>query len=1384
MTSATAAAQAEIHPLVSRDVDGGWVLVCPADYETLVCPDGALAAPLRELIAFATDTRAAHGFRRDVGLQGFPVLVGVFPGEKRLLVGSRRLSRELTLLDGLEAAGESDPALREHVEAMGRLDPRHFPSEWQWVTWKERLADWTREDQWADVEELAREKLRHLVKHVQQYQPSLFERVSDWGLGLTAQFALIRIHLLKFLALLPSLDHDKNGHEVKRNLIESLRRLQDDHEKLRRQGARQAATRPLPRPYAMGLGFALQVARFLPAGLLALLVRGAVKKMAKRFIAGESIASSDRTLHSLHNSRREATLDQLGELVVSEDEADEYLKRVLAIVHGLKVHVSPGEKNAAGIPKAHVSIKVSALASDFKPQAFEATYTLVAPRLRKILVEARREQVFVNIDAEHYHYRDLVLALYRRVLLETPELHGWEGTGIVVQAYLRDGAGHLRDVVALARERGVRMPIRLVKGAYWDAETIEAEVHSHHAPQFLNKEETDLHFRQLVELALAHPAQIQLAVGSHNLQDHCFAEALRQLRHPQAPVIEHQCLHMTYEALSHGLAKMGWPTRNYMPIGNLLVGMAYLVRRIMENSSQVGVLTIMRSHNKKEALASPAKIHQEKRAQGQLVRDDLEARLDSGFKNCTPARLYVASERESFTRALAQRLALYRSKQAEWRGQAGAVVCSSDPELVVGVLAENTAAEAEASLERSARGFREGDGWSELPLVRRLAPLLRAADLMWRQRDDLAAHIVLEAGKTWGEALGDVDEAIDFINFYCREELRLTREEAGLIPRGPVAVIAPWNFPLAIPCGMTVGALVAGNPVILKPAEQTPLVAHMFAELLWEAGVPRSALQFLHGEGEKVGAPLVQHPAVAGVVFTGSKGVGQWIYRNAAGRFLEHPRAGRSLPKRVVAEMGGKNAIVVTNNCEQDETVSGILYSAFGHAGQKCSACSRVLVDAQVKDSLLKRLVKAVEDLEAGAATDPKVAVNPLITQADQQRVREAVRSAREEAEKHGGKVWVDRSEEDLPGWTVGPVVIELPASRARSAESWAQREIFGPVVHVVPCQGLEEMVEVFNGTEYGLTGGVYGQSQDDIDALVSRLRCGNLYVNRPNTGARVAIEPFGGFKLSGTGPKAGGRDYLRAFHASAEKAPSTESVAWEAGSGYQFSVPRTSQLSAAGRLARLQKCGQGVLERFEATFHRVGEGDKRALADYLRWLQGNLLSHMQAPHPNLRIPGQLSYDAKDLPREAVLLVMGAPVPRLAGVFHLLSALAAGSGVAVVCTNQASWSAWKQLVEIAWLSGFSRQNLEIYLMGEGEVQLALRRPELESVYAEGGAAFAEKVFGMALDPAGLTQHMRALHFDGEHPSFQRPSDWLSLYLVTRSFAVNTMRHGAPLDLSV
>lgn len=1331
-------------------------------------------------------------FRIQIHFEGISLLMGIFYSTKEIRFYSPKLNSELFILHHLNSLDKSSKQemkenilkLREHVEKVAKLSVESFPSTYQLTTFKHNLSNFLVEEDWKDISADSKILVRELMGYLNDYRPSFFEKISDFALGLTANFALLRIHLLKFLAILPSLDYDQKGTEVKRVLLESFRRLIDDSTKakmLKKKGDQRA----LPGLYVILFRLAFIVSSIMPAANLAKLVRTSVRFMAKRFIAGETIEGAEVALKDLARTGRDVTLDQLGELVVSEKEADHYKNEVLKLIKGFSLHVKKGEKNLAGINRAHVSIKVSALCSDFKPESFEYTYKLVAPRLKEILLAAKQDDVFINIDAEHYHYRDLVFEIYKKVLLETDELKDYLATGIVIQAYLRDAYLHLEQVKELAKLRGILMPVRLVKGAYWDAETVEADAHAHDAPQFLNKEETDLHFRQLVVEILKSGNQLQLCLASHNFSDHCFAQSLRRKRYQEAPKIEHQCLHMTYEALSTALAKMNWPVRNYVPVGSLIVGMAYLVRRIMENSSQVGVLTIMRSHKKASSLQTPEQIHKEKIENGILVRDISQSSLSEDFFNITPVRLYLENERQAVKEAFENfELNQQYNNKFILNGQEQIITSTSDDQIVVGKINFAQADDVDSAVKIADEMYNSGQ-WSQLSWVFRSQCLVIASHHLLARRNELAALICYEAGKSVNEALADVDEAIDFLNFYARSEAHFRDKNDKAYARGTTAVISPWNFPLAIPCGMVCAALVAGNSVILKSAEQTPLIAQVLVDILHESGVPQSVLIHLPGEGETVGAKLVDHERISNIVFTGSKTVGMLIAHKAQRRIYENKLYNQKYPVKVVTEMGGKNAVIVTANAELDETVAGILYSAFGHAGQKCSACSRVLVDNSVKSRLIERLTQAIHDITVGKAFDFETYINPIITKEDQQRLKNQIKECVLEVKNHGGQILVDRSQENLPGNCVGPALFEVLTKRAKNPDSFATRELFGPVVHIIGFNDLHEAVDIFNGTEYALTGGVFSQSQDDIDWLSERLRSGNIYINRTITGARVAIEPFGGFKLSGTGPKAGGKLYIKNFIIN----PFNEDVvgglptpAEEEGSDYLPHLSRASGLKISGRLERMSRVLDSFIKRFEFYYQGIYGEQKHHLIKFNKWVNRDLEEYLTKKHYNRKIPGQLSYDMVNVIHKKVLVVSYEKRPYYPSFIRTLAAICVGSGVTVVCRNQESYQWWSTFKDLLLREGISKKNFDVFFISDETLKKLIKNPKLDSIIIDGKLDKVQKITHLRFDDQFNEKIMTKVL--SPYDSFAE-GDFKGLtetFVYHRSFAVNTMRHGAPMEL--
>lgn len=1324
---------------------------------------------LETLIHFVEEKKITKEFRWILEVLAVQYYVGVFPEQKLIRLASKNLNYELTIIDYYsKIKDEKILALKDFILSVGTIPLNNIPMFINYLSFKYDLPLF---NQKKDLENLAIEKglSDKLVLEVGEYKKSLFERFSDFGLTLTANYMLVRVHLLKYLAILPCLDHDKDGREVKRLFLETLRRFIEDNQKAKYKKL-SGQKKALPVVYTILAQLTLFISNFLPPNILASMIRKAVGLMARRFIAGETMVDSQASLEKLISSGRDATLDQLGELVVSKKEADQYTEQVLALVEGFEAFIKKGERNSAGILKAHVSIKVSALCHDFNSIDFNYSFEQVAPRLRRILSKAQEKEVFINIDAEHYHYRDMVFKIYKEVLLEE-DFKGFYDTGIVVQGYLKDAYGHLVDVIELAKERQGTMPIRLVKGAYWDAETIEADAHNFESPQFLNKEETDLHFRQLAKVILENSPFVQLAIASHNIKDHCFVEVIREQEFSKALPIEHQCLHMTYEALSVGLSKMGYATRNYIPIGDLLVGMAYLVRRIMENSSQVGVLTIMRSHKKNLGIKHSLELLEEKQKNGQYVYERGLSSASKHFKNVYPLRSYLDRHVQNMKDVVKRDLENIKNGKLFYSEGASKVVSNSDHSLLLGTYEKDTIESVAEKIQQLFNGYKNSV-WKTKDIFR-FSVLLKIADILIERREKFASLIILEAGKTLDEALADVDEAIDFLNFYIREQIAYEKE-FEVESLGVIGVIAPWNFPLAIPVGMTVASLISGNTVILKPAEQTPLVAQKFIDLCHECGVPRDVLLIAQGEGD-IGKSIVDNELVSGIVFTGSKNVGLQIYRKLQGKFTSTKYDFSPRPKLCITEMGGKNAIIVSNNCELDETISGILYSSFAHAGQKCSAASRIIIDREIKDAFIKRFVEAVKNIKVGAAYDFSTYINPVATTEDKDRIRSLAIKASEEVKAHGGIVHLDYTDREYVGDCIGPSIFEVSAETAIKENTMAKNEVFGPMVHIIPYENLNQAIEIFNSTEYALTGGIYCQSQDDIDYLVPKLDAGNIYINRPNTGARVAIEPFGGYKMSGTGPKAGSRDYLKAFNFHKNFICEELDLVYSSFEYMNDISIGPSRLGDEKRNLIVRRCLNKLIDEFEVFFKIVTEDEKSKLQKLKKAIKNKKFFLDTREFPNRYIPGQISFDRKNKSLGTGIVLDGNEKVSVELMLDVLVNLLVGNGLIIVAQTEDSFHQWAGIIGLLNQNGISEYNLKLCCLNEDKIIENISAFEADFIIT------THELPEDLLNPLIERNKDRILKISyvGKHLTFD---ERLAYFTHSRSYAINTMRHGAPLDL--
>ena len=938
-----------------------------------------------------------------------------------------------------------------------------------------------------------------------------YARVMDWAMKDPA----FKAQLFRFVDVLPTL---KSSAEIVRHLQEYL-------------GDKAVELNP-----AMKAGLA--ASSFAP-GLVAGPVKANVVSMAAQFVAG---ATPDDLVKQLRKNTKlglATTIDLLGETVVSEQEADVFLQRNLDVLGtaaaAFAKEPSPGFSDIGPngpLPRLNLSVKISALTPDVHPADPENSIAALKKRLRPILRRAAEVGAFVNFDMESYKLKDLTLALFKSIL-EEDEFRTKPAVGIALQAYLRDCERDLHDLLAWARQNKRPLGLRLVKGAYWDYETILAQQREWPSPVWTKKPESDANYEKLSLVLLENIDLVTPAFASHNVRScaHVMAQAERLKIDPRA--YEFQALYGMADEFKSALLASGQRVREYCAIGELLPGMAYLVRRLLENTSNEGFL---RQKNLGEATkeqllgnpveqiaAAPAPLSRKPRAAGEFVN---AANTDYTLAANRAKQLAALKHFES-TQLGKKWPCIINGKKITDRPFLPSVN-PARPAQVVGYWAKGTVQDADDAVAASVAFFPK---WRATPADERAKMLERAADLMESRRLEINSLLILEAAKPWIEADGDTSEAIDFLRFYAVEMRRMakpviTQRVPGencvqtWTPRGVGVAVAPWNFPLAILTGLTVAPLVAGNCVIIKPARQTSIIGAFLMDILTEAGVPAGALHYLPCSGADAGAHLVAHPKVDFIAFTGSREVGCGIWAEAG-----KTRPGQPNLKKVVCEMGGKNAMIVDNDADLDEAIPAALYSAFGFAGQKCSALSRLIVLEDVYDNFIERFLSACPSIPVGDPTLPGTVVNPVIDEAAQKSILGYIEAGKKEA-KLAWQATLSPEAIASKGYYVPPTVF----TACKVEHKIVREEIFGPVLSILKAKDLDEAFAMANACDYALTGGFFSRSPRALERAREEFIVGNLYLNRGCTGAVVQRHPFGGFKMSGGGTKAGGREYLENF--------------------------------------------------------------------------------------------------------------------------------------------------------------------------------------------------------------------------------------------------------------
>jgi RHH-type proline utilization regulon transcriptional repressor/proline dehydrogenase/delta 1-pyrroline-5-carboxylate dehydrogenase len=876
-------------------------------------------------------------------------------------------------------------------------------------------------------------------------------------------------------------------------------------------------------------GLANALARVLAKGGEPLVRRGVdlvMRMMGEQFVAGETIDEALARARKREAQGFRHSYDMLGEAALTAADAARYLAAYEAAIDAIGVAAAGrGLHDGPGI-----SIKLSALHPRYTRSQRERVMRELYPRLLALACRARDHGIGLNVDAEEADRLELSLDLIERLCAE-PALAGFDGIGFVVQAYQKRCPFVIDWLVALATRTRRRLMVRLVKGAYWDSEIKRAQVEGHDDyPVYTRKAHTDVAYLACARKLLAHPAAIYPQFATHNAQTVGAIVAMGggDFRPGQ---YEFQCLHGMGEALYErvvapradgGLAR---PCRIYAPVGTHETLLAYLVRRLLENGANTSfvnrvadpriplesliadpVETVLREAAEPAGIGAP-------HPRIPLPRD-LYAPLRA---NSTGVDLNDEHRLRALADALVRAPALHHAApvidgDARPRGPGREARNPAERDDIVGKVHDAGTADVAAALDAASAG---APRWAQTPATERAAMLERAADGFEAATDALVGVIVREAGKTYANAVGEVREAVDFLRYYANAAR--ADDVAAAAPLGVVVAISPWNFPLAIFTGQVAAALAAGNSVIAKPAEQTPLTATRAAALLHEAGVPHSALQFLPGPGETVGAGLVADPRVRGVLFTGSNDVARSLARTLAGRV---DATGR-LPV-LIAETGGQNAMIVDSSALAEQVVADAIVSAFDSAGQRCSALRVLCVQDDVAEPLLAMLRGAMDELRVGSPVALATDVGPLID-ADARDANERHIAAMRASGRRVHQALVDPAVA-ARGTFVAPTLVEIGGIGELT------REVFGPVLHVVRWrrEALDALVDAINATGYGLTLGVHSRIDETIERIVKRARVGNVYVNRNMIGAVVGVQPFGGEGLSGTGPKAGGPCYVR----------------------------------------------------------------------------------------------------------------------------------------------------------------------------------------------------------------------------------------------------------------
>ena len=876
-------------------------------------------------------------------------------------------------------------------------------------------------------------------------------------------------------------------------------------------------------------------------GIIRKAVDAAMRMMGEQFVTGENIQEALHHAEKFEEKGFRYSYDMLGEAALTTPDAERYYQDYTQAIHAIgQSSLDQDVYNGPGI-----SIKLSALHPRYQRSQIDLVHHELYPKILKLALLAKHYNIGLNIDAEESERLEISLELLERLCFE-PELADWKGIGFVIQAYQKRCFYVVDYVIDLAKRSQKRLMIRLVKGAYWDSEIKKAQIDGMtDYPVFTRKVHTDLSYLACAGKLLAAPAQIYPQFATHNAQTLASIYHMAQPEQYYVGQYEFQCLHGMGEGLYEKVVgeksaeQLGVPCRIYAPVGNHETLLAYLVRRLLENGANTSFVNRIADENLAiEDLIEDPRVQILKNAENEskvgqkhpaipFPKDlyALERQNAMGFDLANDhALLQLESAVARFGEQHYQAIPLGLGLELNSQHQVTDIINPALHSDVVGTVIEATSAHVEHALHNAVHAQEQ---WLNTPKEQRADALLKAADLIQERLLEFMVLLSRESGKTYANAIAEIREAIDFLRYYAAQMQDLPID-TRIQSLGTILCISPWNFPLAIFCGQIAAALVAGNTVIAKPAEQTPLIAAEAIRILWQAGIAKDVVQLLPGQGETVGAQLTRDSRIQGIMFTGSTEVAKSLQQTIAQRVSQF---GESVS--FIAETGGQNAMIVDSSALTEQVVLDVVNSAFDSAGQRCSALRVLCVQEDNIDTVKTMLKGAMQQLRIGQPHLLKTDIGPVIDREAQDIILKHIDKMRQKGYAVYQHARIDAEEQREHGTFVVPTLIELPHLND------LQREVFGPVLHLIQYKAgeLPQLLEQINAKGYGLTMGLHTRIDETAKTVMQDANVGNLYINRNIVGAVVGVQPFGGEGLSGTGPKAGGPLYLyRLMHQSSEK--------------------------------------------------------------------------------------------------------------------------------------------------------------------------------------------------------------------------------------------------------